>query len=254
MTKTRRANLMGLGSLALVSGLLAGCGEDDDKSAGDADAASHWTYAEVDAWGETCASGREQSPIDLAEATSEDLADPELAYTVSAASVADNGHAIQTTLDDAGTMTLDGVTYTLRQFHVHTPGEHTVDGTTYAAELHLVHEADDGSLAVLGLLIEDGAADPVVAEVLDALPAEDTESAGVVESLDVTGLLPEDLRTFRYDGSLTTPPCSEGVAWSVLTQPVTWSGEQIAAFAERHPDSHRPPQPLGERVLLQDTH
>ena len=124
------------------------------------------------------------------------------------------------------------------------PSEHLLDGTPYAAEVHLVHQGEDGELAVLGILVEEGEAQPIIEDVL----ADDAS-----EPIDVAALLPTDLRTYRYDGSLTTPPCSEGVAWSVLQEPTTWSAEQIADFAERHPDSHRPPQPLGDRLLTQDT-
>ena len=237
-----------------MTSLLVGCGEEDDDRAhlDEGHAAHDWTYEDVDAWGETCASGDEQSPVDLADAAPERLPDLELAYTSSAATVADNGHTVQTTFEDAGSMTLDGATYTLRQFHFHTPSEHHVDGVPYAAEMHLVHEAEDGALAVLGVLVEEGAAHAVVADVLDHAPEAGADAVATGDPVDPNALLPEGRRTYRYPGSLTTPPCSEGVAWSVLEEPVTWSADQVAQFAERHPDSHRPPQPMGERTLLRD--
>ncbi len=234
--------------------LLAGCGTDDEDASTSEDPAAHsWTYEDVDAWGETCATGEEQSPVDLVDAVAETLTDPELHYTTSAATVVDNGHTVQTDLADAGTMTLDGETYTLRQFHFHTPSEHRVGGAAYAAEVHLVHEAADGALAVLGVLVEEGAAHPVVDEVLGLAPEAGEEAVATTEPVDPQALLPDGRRTYRYPGSLTTPPCTEGVSWSVLEEPVTWSAEQVAQLAERHPGSHRPPQPLGERVLRHDT-
>ena len=252
--------------LVLLGGLLAGCAGDDaeaDAPVSPADAASEthdahdeghaWSYDDVDAWGETCASGTEQSPIDLADATEEDLADLELDYRAAPAQVVDNGHTIQADIEDGGTLTRDGVTYTLAQFHLHAPSEHLLDGEPYPAELHLVHQAEDGALAVLGVLVEEGDAHPVVADVLASAPEAGADPIATTAPIDVGTLLPADLRTFRYDGSLTTPPCSEGVAWSVLQEPMTWSAEQIAAFEERHPGSHRPPQPLGARALLHDT-
>lgn len=261
MTSARRSQLLrSSGALALLAALLAGCGEDgSDAADGDpgtsqdaAHGSDHWSYADVDDWDATCASGVEQSPIDLTAAAEEDLADLELDYRPVEATVIDTGHSIQVTPDGAGTMTREGVASSLVQLHVHTPSEHHLDGAAYPAELHLVHQTKDGALAVLGVLIEEGAASPAVEDVLEVLPAEGTELAGVVADLDVATLLPADLRAFHYAGSLTTPPCTEGVAWSVLAEPVTWSAEQIEAFAARHPDSARPPQSLGERDLVLD--
>lgn len=241
----------------LIGACLVGCSGDDSDSADDVDdAGAHdahaWTYEDVDAWGETCASGVEQSPVDLAGAADEDLTDLELDYRSSAAEVIDNGHTVQVNLADAGTMTREGVTYSLVQFHFHAPSEHLLDGTPYAAEMHLVHQAEDDSLAVLGVLIEEGDADTVIADVLASAPEEGADPAATAD-IDVNALLPADHRTFRYDGSLTTPPCSEGVAWSVLQEPMTWSPEQVADFVALHPGSHRPPQPIGDRVLLHDS-
>ena len=232
----------------MLAVLVTGCSGDDSEGA---DSAAHdWSYADVDAWGETCETGTEQSPIDLTGAAAEDLPDLALDYHASPAEVVDNGHTVQVNLADAGTLTRDGVTYSLAQFHFHAPSEHLRDGRPYAAELHLVHQAEDDALAVLGILVEEGAADAVIADVLAGVP-DGADPAGIAD-VDVNDLLPADHRTFRYDGSLTTPPCSEGVAWSVLQEPMTWSAEQIAEFAALHPDSHRPPQPLGDRVLQLD--
>ncbi|WP_243060166.1 carbonic anhydrase [Nocardioides sp. SR21] len=241
------ARWVALGCCALLASLVTGCS--GDESEGTDSSAHDWSYTDVDAWGDTCASGDEQSPVDLEDAAETDLVDLELDYRTSPATVVDNGHTVQTNLEDGGTMTRDGVTYTLRQFHFHTPSEHVVGGAAYAAEVHLVHEGEDGELAVLGILVEEGEADPVIEDVLAHAPEEGADAVATAEPVDVTSLLPDGRRTFRYDGSLTTPPCSEGVAWSVLDEPMDWSAEQIAAFAELHPDSHRPPQPLGDRVL-----
>ncbi len=243
-----------LGGLVLLGALLVGCSGDDPDDADDADApdAHAWSYEDVDAWGETCATGAEQSPIDLAAATDEDLVDLELAYHSSPAEVIDNGHTIQVNLADGGTMTRDGETYTLLQFHFHAPSEHLLDGVPYAAEVHLVHQAEDESLAVLGIMIEEGDADAVIADVLAGAPEAGADPAATTD-IDVNALLPADHRTYRYDGSLTTPPCSEGVAWSVLQEPMSWSAEQVADFVALHPGSHRPAQPIGDRVLQHDT-
>lgn len=250
----RHARPLLLGGFALLVALASGCSDDEPDHAhlDDAHDEHEWSYADVDAWGDTCATGEQQSPIDLAGADEADLVDLELDYRSSSATVADTGHSVQTTVEDGGTMTRDGETYTLRQFHVHTPSEHLVAGAPYAAELHLVHESEDGELAVLGVLVEEGPAHPILADVLAHVPGAGADASPTTRPVDVAALLPTDLRTFRYDGSLTTPPCSEGVAWSVLREPVTWSAGQLEAFAALHPGSHRPPQPLGDRVLQLD--
>lgn len=235
----------------LLATALTGCGEADEPEV--APSAHGWSYTDVDAWGETCATGEQQSPVDLAEATGEQLPDLDLAYTESHATVTDTGHSVQVILEDGGTMVLGEETYALRQFHVHTPSEHEIGGTAYAAELHLVHEDDGGDLAVLAVLVEEGAAHPVLDDVLDHVPEEGAEPVPTTDPIEPESLLPEERRTFRYDGSLTTPPCTEGVAWTVLEQPATWSAEQIERFAELHPGSHRPLQPLDGRALLRDT-
>lgn len=242
-------------ALALAVVLLAGCGDgdaDDHAHLDDDHAAHDWTYEDTGAWGDDCATGEEQSPVDLARSTPKDVGDLEIAYTASEATVVDTGHSVQTTLEDGGTLTLDGEPYTLRQFHFHTPSEHHLDGVPYAAEVHLVHESEDGALAVLGVLVEEGAAHPVVEDVLAHAPDEGDDPLPTTDPVDPVSLLPAGRDRFRYPGSLTTPPCSEGVAWTVLTEPITWSAEQVEHFAERHPDSHRPPQPLNGRVLLHD--
>lgn len=247
-----------LAAATLLVAALTGCSDDDPETVADlTEQTDHsdqaeWSYSDVDAWDETCASGTEQSPIDLTDATDESLPDLELDYQASAAEIVDNGHTIQVGLEDGGTLTRAGVAYQLVQFHAHAPSEHLLEGKPFAAEVHLVHQSEEGDLAVLGILIEKGAESSVIADVLELAPAEGADPVAATESIDVATMLPDDLRTFRYDGSLTTPPCSEGVAWSVLTTPMTWSADQIADFEARHPDSHRPPQPLGDRELLLD--
>ena len=251
--RTRLARLLAVPCLMMVAGA---CSSDGDRAdslpAGDAAGAEHWTYEDVGAWEGTCATGREQSPVDLAGATARDLPDLGFSYRPAPATVVDNGHSVQTSFEGAGSLELDGETFELRQLHFHSPSEHVLDGASYAAEIHLVHEGSGGRLAVVAVLVEEGDANPVVADVLDLAPADGAEPVEADGPVDPAGVLPADRRAFRYDGSLTTPPCTEGVAWSVLAEPITWSAGQIADFAARHPDSHRPPQSLDGRVLLHD--
>jgi carbonic anhydrase len=165
--------------------------------------------------------------------------------------VANNGHTIMASYPPGRSIAVDGETYELLQFHLHAPSEHTVDGVPAAAELHLVHQADDETLAVVAVLIEEGAAEPDVASMMEQVPAVEGEEVdpGAVDPL---ALLPDTRSTWRYDGSLTTPPCSEGVKWMVMAEPVTWSADQIAAFTELYDGSARPVQPLNDREPVLD--
>jgi len=225
-------------------------------------AAAHWSYngeegperwAGLDRDWAVCASGQQQSPIDLGGATAKDLVNPQLAYQPGDGRVVNNGHTVQVTLDSANTMTLDGGTFTLSQFHFHSPSEHTVGGSSYPAELHLVHAASDGSLAVLGVLIQVGAENPALSTIIAAMPAKADKEARLPASVDPTELLPGDRRAYRYTGSLTTPPCSEGVRWVVMSTPITASVNQISALARVLHGNSRPAQTRGSRELLLDS-
>ena len=207
---------------------------------------------------EACEAGTEQSPIDLTgavEASDADLPDLTFDYHPSALALMDNGHTVQAAYDPGSTLVVDGETYELKQFHFHAHSEHTVDGKAAPLELHLVHAREDDQgvthLAVVGVLIVEGAENPAYASVLDHLPTEVTEEPEAVDgqTVDAAALLPTDRTFFHYEGSLTTPPCSEGVSWQVMTTPVELSAGQIAAFTARYDDDFRPVQPLGDREL-----
>lgn len=222
------------------------------------DPALCWGYGADDGpafWGSldpafaACALGREQSPIDLAGARRADLAPLAFDYRQSRIAVANTGHTIQVDTDSGSSILLDGARYDLRQFHFHRGSEHLVDGVRLALEMHLVHGGADGATAVVGVLFEDGPANDALAPVWANLPPEPGSARGVAGELDLATLLPAARTAWRYRGSLTTPPCTEGVAWAVLTETLTMSREQIAAFAALYPCNCRPVQPLGEREL-----
>lgn len=144
-------------------------------------------------------------------------------------------------------------TYNLLQFHFHTPSEHAIDGSLAAAEMHLVHQSNDGAYAVVGVMIQEGAENAVFTPVWDYLPAAEAEAetvAGV--SVNAAALLADQLTYYTYPGSFTTPPCTEGVSWFVLTTPIEMSADQISAFNSIIGDNNRPVQPLGDRDLVQD--
>ena len=223
----------------------------------------HFAYegeAGPEYWGEladewaTCGEGTEQSPIDLAgavEAPDIELPDIVFDYSPSAVSILNNGHTIQAVYDDGSSIVLGDTQYQLLQFHFHAHSEHTIDGETQPLEVHFVHRAEDESLAVVGVLIAEGEANPAFDVVLENLPAEESEEPVVVEgaTLDAATMLPADQTFFHYDGSLTTPPCSEGVSWHVMTTPITMSAEQIARLTVLYENNARPTQPLGDREL-----
>ena len=161
----------------------------------------------------------------------------------------DNGHTIQVNTDAGGGIMLEGREFSLLQFHFHLPSEHTVDGSDFPMEVHFVHQADEGDLAVIGVFMDAGDAHPAIQAVWDAIPGVD-ESPAPIEGFDPNALLPEGLGYSRYAGSLTTPPCSEVVSWVVMGKSITVSQEQIDAFAAQYPMNARPVQPLHRRFVL----
>lgn len=254
------------GLIAAVAMTLGGAALAQDHGGGhDAPAAHeapashgpHWSYSGPEGpeyWGRldpawaTCATGQQESPIDLSGALTADLGTLDLQWRTLPARVFDTGHAIQAEASPGSNLTLGGKGYQLLQFHVHQPSEHLLNGHRYPLEIHFVHAAPDGTLGVVGVFAEPGEANPVVDTVLAA-----TASAGAADDrpmLDLAALLPEQRGFFRYEGSLTTPPCSETVNWVVLTQPITVSAAQIEGFARLHPGNVRPLQSLNRRFLL----
>lgn len=208
-------------------------------------------WAELSPDFEACGAGERQSPIDLG--TTAASAEPALAldYRDSSLVLLNNGHTIQANYDPGSTLAVDGQVWEVKQFHFHTESEHTVEGTPYAMEMHIVHQAESGERAVLGVLITAGETDnEALAAIWEHLPGEEREAevvGGV--TINVGDLLPAALSAWRYDGSLTTPPCSEGIRWHVLDTPIQASDTQIAAFAAIIGENARPTQPLGERTI-----
>ncbi len=138
------------------------------------------------------------------------------------------------------------------QFHFHSPSEHAVEGELYPAEMHLVHADADGNLAVVGVFISEGAENTAFTPVWDNLPAEETEATPTGATINAADLLPDEQLFFRYSGSLTTPPCSEGVLWSVMSDPVEMSAEQIEMYTAIFSGNNRPLQVLNDRELQLD--
>lgn len=242
-----------------VAGDAAGHAAGGDAAA--VNAKPHWAYEGAvgpAAWGTlseeyaVCSTGMSQSPIDIKKYQPIGLEDIAFNYQPEGMKVKNNGHTIQANVDAGSTITLDNVTYNLLQFHFHTPSEHTLLGRALPMEMHLVHKDAEGNLAVVGVLINVGAANANYSEIWKHMPAVADEEQPVPAPLDPVTLLPKDRRAYRYSGSLTTPPCSEGVNWLLLANPIQMSAEQIAAFKMLFPLNARPVQPLHDRPVLVD--
>ncbi|MCM3092614.1 MULTISPECIES: carbonic anhydrase [unclassified Cytobacillus] len=223
---------------------------------------THWSYngdtgpehwGKIDAFS-ACADGTEQSPIDIEqtnEQTDQALSEIKINYSPTAFTLMNNGHTIQAN-DTSGrnNIIVNDEEYTLKQMHFHNPSEHQLNGNKFEMEGHLVHQNKEGQLAVLGFLIHAGNENKVLEEVWAALPKEKTEKDVILDkTINLENLLPKERKLFSYSGSLTTPPCSEGVKWFVLEQPIELSKEQINAFGSIFPHNSRPIQPLNERTV-----
>jgi len=196
--------------------------------------------------------GRHQSPVDIAtsEVARRDGAPLQASYHDTSLEILNNGHTVEDDYHDGGTLTVDGHAYALAQFHFHSPSEHTVDGEHAPMEMHLVHKDASGKLAVIGVMIQEGREHPELAVLWKHLPTSPGRSEAVEGVMvNASKLFPASLASYRHTGSLTTPPCSEGVAWFVLQQPIEASAEQIAAFRKVIHGNNRPTQPLNDRVI-----
>ncbi len=198
-----------------------------------------------------CGTGTRQSPVDLSNAVDADIGKKAISWNpVRLAEVVNNGHTIQVNTPGAGIMNMDGVSYDLLQFHFHHKSEHTVDGEQFPLEVHFVHKETDGSgLAVIGVFFREGDENASLKPIWAAAP-EKEGTASSADKVDPMAMLPDSRAGFRYSGSLTTPPCSEIVAWNVLKNPITASKAQIEAFAKLFPNNFRPVQPLNRRFIL----
>ncbi len=225
-----------------------------------ATAPAHWSYqgaAGPQTWGglkpefTTCANGQRQSPIDIRGGLAVDLEPVKFNYQASPFAVIDNGHTVQANISSGNSIEIGGKRFELQQFHFHRPSEERIDGRQFEMSLHLVHKDEQGRMAVVGVLFDKGPAQPAVQRVWNGLPLEKGEELAARVPLELGDLLPTDRRYFTYMGSLTTPPCSEGVQWVVMRQPMTMSPEQIELFARMYPMNARPVQQAAGRRILQ---
>jgi carbonic anhydrase len=208
---------------------------------------SHW--AELDPAFERCAKGQQQSPIDIRNAVKTELPALEFDYHVVAPTIVNNGHTVQINLPAGQTLKIGEQSYELLQFHFHTPSEETVAGKHMAMVAHFVHRNAAGQLGVVGVLIQPGAANPAFEPVFAHLPRPGEKISVDDLTLDLAALLPADKHYYSFEGSLTTPPCSEGVNWMVLKTPIKLGAAQIKAFRRLFNANARPVQPVNGRVI-----
>ena len=221
----------------------------------------HWTYAGEtgpEAWGKLkpefnlCAIGKRQSPINIEESSSlQGPAEPlQFDYRPSSAAVVNNGHTIQVDVQGENTITVRSSTFRLLQFHFHSPSEEQINFKRFPMVAHLVHKNAEGQLAVVAVLLETGAVNPVIDKVWTYMPLDAGDRVRMPpDLLNLNELLPTDQRYYQFMGSLTTPPCSENVLWLVLKQPVSISRAQIRLFTQLYPNNARPVQPLNGRTV-----
>lgn len=224
-------------------------------------AAPHWAYTghhgspahwgELDPKFEACATGKTQSPIDIRDAVKADLPALDFSYPALAPTLVNNGHTVQVNLPDGASLKVGERSYKLLQFHFHTPSEEAVNGKRFAMVAHFVHRDADGKLGVVGLLLKAGQPNAAFAPVFAHLPRPGESITVDGLALDLAAMLPADKGYYSFAGSLTTPPCSEGVSWMVLKQPVALGPKQIAAFRQLFNANARPLQPVNGRLLQQ---
>ena len=199
-----------------------------------------------------CGLGKRQSPIAIqSDTTLQGPAEPlQFIYTPSLATVVNNGHTVQVDVEGDNSITVRGSNYKLLQFHFHTPSEEMINSRRYAMVAHLVHKNETGQLAVVAVLLEQGDANPLMDKVWTYMPLDTNDRVRMPDGLlDLNEILPKDQRYYQFMGSLTTPPCSEGVLWMVLKQPVKISAAQYKLFRQQFPLNARPVQPVNGRVV-----
>ena len=262
MSKVRLLSIVLLATATLTGFVLA------QQSKAPAAEAPHWDYgaehgpaswSKLDPTWATCSAGKSQSPIDIPskaqpmpaeQAAKAGGAAVTVGHGAHIADVLNNGHTIQVNYAGADTLVVGGTSYALAQYHFHGPSEHTIDGKHFPMEMHLVHKSADSKLAVVGVLIQEGSANAAFEPVWAKLPKSKGEDRALGElTVDVDQLLPKAREAYWYDGSLTTPPCSEGVKWFVMRAPIQLSAAQIQAFLGIVHGNNRPTQPLNGRSV-----
>jgi carbonic anhydrase len=229
-------------------------------AAGEKSHAGHeWTYEGEHGpahWGDVksdyavCKTGNNQSPIDITSAVKADLPLIQFSYKPGPLRIINNGHTIQVNYPEGSFITVGGKQYQLIQFHFHHPSEEKINGKNFDMVAHLVHKDAEGNLAVVAVLMKKGQANTFIKTLWEHLPKEEGKEEVLADvMIDPSELLPSQRAYYTFPGSLTTPPCTEGVTWFVLKTPVELSAAQINVFTHFYKHNARPVQPLGGRVV-----
>jgi carbonic anhydrase len=258
-TLLRHLTVGGLAACPICAGVAKAMAGDAHHGAG-AGGGTHWTYEGQEGpahWGEltpefrSCPLGLEQAPIDIDSAIRAQVGQLDVSFAPMPARVVNNGHTIQVNCGAGSHSIIAGTRYDLVQFHFHHPSEHLLSGKSFQMECHFVHRSASGALAVIGVFINPGAANAALDPVWDVMPMQAGAETALAGALDPRALLPEQRAYYRYAGSLTTPPCSEGITWTVFGAPVEASTAQITNFAALFVNNARPVQGRNRRFLLE---
>ena len=225
-----------------------------------ADSAIDWSYSGEegpDNWARlspefAACDGKNQSPINLSGFIEADLTPIEFTYRPGGNQILNNGHTVQVNYAQGSSSVIDGIRFELKQFHFHAPSENLINGRSYPLEVHLVHADIDGNLAVVAVMFVEGTENKTLAQAWSHMPKSAGDKRALPSLLIAEGLLPSNREYYRFNGSLTTPPCSEGVRWLLMKQPVTASRRQVQEFVQviQQPNN-RPVQPTNARPVLQ---
>lgn len=221
--------------------------------------APHWSYGGAtgpESWGRldaanaVCATGSQESPVDIDRPIEARLPPLGIEWPKPPDTIANNGHTIQLDFAAGNTLTLGDQRYGLKQFHFHHPSEHLVAGHRFAMEAHFVHAAADGSVAVIGVFVVPGTGNAAFGKIVATMPGDEAPPAPADPAIDATALLPPKRAYYRYEGSLTTPPCTETVDWLLFVDPIEVTSADIAQFARLYPMNARPVQQRSRRFIL----
>ena len=250
--RTLSLNFHLLVSLFCFVTLVSSCRNDDETT--DCNT-FEWEYTgptDPEAW-QLCSAdcgGQAQSPVNIANAVADNNLNALVAdYQAAPIGLRNNGHTIQFDYDAGSTLNVNGEEYELLQFHFHALSEHTVSGQQFPLEVHLVHQNAVGDLAVVGVFFEPGSDNTFLANFTGNLPAEENATYDSADMVNPEDMLPADDAYYTYDGSLTTPPCSEVVTWLVMKSPVEASSTQMQEMQDILQNNYRPVQALNGRGI-----
>ena len=221
--------------------------------------ATHWSYegegapehwAQIDKHFFMCKEGENQSPINLTHFIEATLPPIEFDYKLISTEILDNGHTEQVNVKEGSHIIVDGKEFDLKQFHFHTPSENNINGKSFPLEAHFVHASKAGELAVVAVMFEEGKENEALKELWAVMPTQ-VGKHHTIDAKHLDALLPKNRDYYRFNGSLTTPPCTEGVRWLVMKNAVTLSKAQIETFKKvMHLHNNRPLQPTNARMIL----